>query len=248
MGALSAARKPKRKLAQPRLPKIQHLAIIPDGNRRWAKRHGVPALEGHEKGIQLMGEVLKWCRANKIKTVSFWAFSTENLRRDKQEVEGLFRAFSTRLQKVIQEGEFNKFGVRMRFIGDKSIFPWEVQEGMKRVERETAGNKKYAVNLFVGYSGRPELVHAAKELAKKYKNNPDSIDEKAVASSLWTSELPDPDLIIRTSGEQRLSGFMPFQSAYSELYFSKKLWPDFRKKDLDAAIKEFTARKRRWGK
>lgn len=231
-----------------RLSAIRHLAIIPDGNRRWAKKRGVPALAGHEKGIQLMGEVLKWCRVNKIQMVSFWAFSTENLRRDKKEVEGLFRAFSTRLQKVIQEGNFQKYGVRMRFIGDKSIFPWEVQEGMRRVEKETASNQKYFVNLFVGYGGRPELVHAARQLVKKYKDRPQDINEKALASALWTSDIPDPDLIIRTSGEQRLSGFLPFQSAYSELYFCPKLWPDFSRRDFQAAINEFKRRKRRWGK
>ncbi|MDE1798550.1 MAG: di-trans,poly-cis-decaprenylcistransferase [Candidatus Micrarchaeota archaeon] len=231
-----------------RAPTIRHLAIIPDGNRRWAKKHGVPALAGHERGIQLMGEALKWCRANKIRMVSFWAFSTENLKRDKKEVEGLFRAFSTRLQKVIEEGDFAEYGVRMRFVGDKSIFPWEVRQGMARVERETASNRKYFVNLFVGYGGRPELVRAARELAKKYAHNPNAINEKAFAAALWTSGLPDPDLIIRTSGEQRLSGFLPFQSAYSEYYFSKKLWPEFKQSDLKAAIKEFKARKRRWGK
>ncbi len=230
-----------------RVSTVRHLAIIPDGNRRWAKKRGVPALSGHEKGIALMGRVLKWCRAEKIRTVSFWAFSTENLRRDKKEVEGLFRAFSSRLQKVIQDGNFKKYGVRMRFIGDKSIFPWEVQEGMRRVEKETSSNSKYFVNLFVGYGGRPELVHAAQKLAREFGRHPDQINEKAFASALWTSEIADPDLIIRTSGEQRLSGFLPFQSAYSELYFCPKLWPDFTRADLKAALKEFRARKRRWG-
>lgn len=231
-----------------RLSKVHHVAFIPDGNRRWAKKRGVTAIQGHEAGIRLMGEVLKWCRAHKIKMASFWAFSTENLRRDRQEVDGLFRAFSTRLQKVIQEGDFQKYGVRMRFVGDKSIFPLEMQMGMGRVERETASNSKYVVNLFVGYGGRPELVHAARELAKKYKNNPEKIDEAAFASALWTRDIPDPDLIIRTSGEMRLSGFMPFQSAYSELHFCPKLWPDFKRRDFDAALREFSRRKRRWGK
>ncbi|VVC01818.1 Tritrans,polycis-undecaprenyl-diphosphate synthase (GGDP specific) [uncultured archaeon] len=227
---------------------IYHLAFIPDGNRRWASAHHLPALKGHESGIDRMGEVLKWCRALHIPMVSFWAFSTENLHRDKKEVEGLFRAFETRLQKVIKEGDFAKYGVRMRFIGDRSLFPTQVQIGMQRVENETAKNKKYFVNLFVGYGGRPELVAAAKRLVVKYAHRPKSIDEKVLASCMWTSDIPDPDLIIRTSGEQRLSGFLPFQSAYSELYFCKKLWPDLKKSDVAAAVREFKKRKRRWGK
>ncbi|MCL6089299.1 MAG: polyprenyl diphosphate synthase [Candidatus Marsarchaeota archaeon] len=227
---------------------VRHLAIIPDGNRRWAKRRGLPALAGHERGIERMGDVLKWCRSLGIRTVSFWAFSTENLHRNRAEVEGLFRAFETRLQKVIAEGDFAKYGVRMRFIGDRSIFPQSVRMGMKRVEDETAANSRYFVNLFVGYGGRPELVHMAKLVAKDFAGHPERINEKAVSSRLWTAGLPDPDLIIRTSGEQRISGFLPFQSAYSELYFCKKLWPDIGKKDLQAALKEFRRRARRWGK
>ncbi|VVB57597.1 Tritrans,polycis-undecaprenyl-diphosphate synthase (GGDP specific) [uncultured archaeon] len=229
-------------------PAVHHLAFIPDGNRRWARRRGLPALSGHERGIERMGEVLKWCRALRIRTVSFWAFSTENLHRDRKEVEGLFRAFETRLQKVIRDGNFQKYGVRMRFVGDRSIFPHAVQLGMARVEAETAANSKYLVNLFVGYGGRPELVQMAKRIAKDFANHPERVDERAVAERLWSADIPDPDLIFRTSGEQRLSGFMPFQSAYSELYFCKKLWPDLTKADVAAAVREFRRRKRRWGK
>ena len=227
---------------------IRHLAFIPDGNRRWARAHHLPVLKGHEHGIDRMGDVLKWCRALHIPMVSFWAFSTENIRRDRAEVEGLFRAFETRLQKVIQEGDFAKYGVRMRFIGDRSLFPASVQMGMKKVEDETAKNKKYFVNLFVGYGGRPELVAAARKLVVQYAHKPNAVDERAFSQALWTADLPDPDLIIRTSGEQRLSGFLPFQSAYSELYFIHKLWPDLRKSDVSAAAREFRRRKRRWGK
>ncbi len=227
---------------------VQHLAIIPDGNRRWARRRHLQPIAGHERGIDRMGDVLKWCRSLGIQTVSFWAFSSENLQREREEVQALFRAFETRLQKVIREGEFMKYGVRLRFIGERSMFPRPVQMGMARVEAETAGNDKYHVNLFVGYGGRSELVHMARQIARDFSRNPERIDEKAIAARLWTAGLPDPDLIIRTSGEQRLSGFLPFQSAYSELVFVKKLWPDISKADLRAAVREFMRRKRRWGK
>ncbi len=225
-----------------------HLAFIPDGNRRWAKKHGVPAIAGHEKGIDRMGDVFKWCRQAGIRTISFWAFSSENFERDREEVQGLFKAFETRLGRVMKEAEFDKHQVRVRFIGDRSRFPYAVREGMGNLERQTARFSKYYVNFFVGYGGRPELVHMAKLIAKDFARSPEKIDEQAISSRLWTSGLPDPDLIIRTSGEQRLSGFMPFQSAYSELYFCKKLWPDIGKKDIEAALKEFRRRARRWGK
>ncbi len=225
-----------------------HLAFIPDGNRRWAKRRGVQAIAGHERGIDRMGDVLKWCRTHKIRMVSFWAFSSENFDRDRDEVQGLFNAFETRLQKVMKEAEFDKYEVRVRFIGERSRFPFRIREGMARVERETARFSKYYVNLFIGYGGRAELVQMAKKIVQDYAGRPEKVDEKSISARLWTAGLPDPDLIIRTSGEQRISGFLPFQSVYSELYFCKKLWPDFGKKDLDAALNEFHRRKRRWGK
>lgn len=227
---------------------VHHMAIIPDGNRRWAKKHGLDPLEGHRRGIDLMGEVLKWARAHKVRMVSFWAFSSENFNRDRREVEGLFQAFETNLKKVLQEGNFEKYDVRVRFIGDIGRFPLRIRQGVREVERKTAKHKKYSVNLFIGYGGRAELVQMAKRIANDFTLRSGKIDEKAVAARLWTAGLPDPDLIIRTSGEQRISGFMPFQSAYSELYFCDKLWPDFKKSDFAAALAEFKRRKRRWGK
>ncbi|MFH1306808.1 MAG: polyprenyl diphosphate synthase [Candidatus Micrarchaeota archaeon] len=225
-----------------------HIAIIPDGNRRWAKKHGLDVLRGHEKGIELMGEVLKWCREEKIKMVSFWAFSTENFKRDNEEVKGLFDAFDSRLSKVLKEAEFEKHGVRVRFIGNISRFPLKIREGIKKVESETSKFDKYFVNFFIAYGGRAELISAAKKLAKDFSSSPDKIDEKEFESRLWSSGIPDPDLIIRTSGEIRISGFLPFKSVYSEFYFCEKLWPDFSREDLLEALQEFSKRKRRWGK
>ena len=225
-----------------------HIAFIPDGNRRWAKKRGLTPIEGHRKGINLMGDVLKWARSHKIRMVSFWAFSTENFKRDREEVQGLFEAFETNLKKVLDEADFEKYDVRVRFIGDISRFPHRIQEGVRQVEKKTAHHKKYFVNLFIGYGGRQELVAMAQKIAKDFAFRSGKIDEQAISERLWTSGMPEPDLIIRTSGEHRISGFMPFQSAYSELYFCKKLWPDFRKTDFAKAINEFKRRKRRWGK
>jgi len=224
------------------------MAFIPDGNRRWAKKHGLSVLRGHEKGIDRMGDVLTWCREEGIKMASFWAFSTENFKRDAQEVNALFEAFETRLSKVLREAEFEKHKVKVRFIGNTSLFPKKIQMGIKKVENETAGYGKYFLNLFIGYGGRAELIAASQKLAKDFSKNPSQIGEAEFESCLWTAGLPDPELIVRTSGEMRISGFMPFQSAYSELYFCKKLWPDFSRADFEDAISEFAKRKRRWGK
>ncbi|MFH0927040.1 MAG: polyprenyl diphosphate synthase [Candidatus Micrarchaeota archaeon] len=227
---------------------IEHIAFIPDGNRRWAKQHGLEPILGHEHGIEKMGKVLEWCREEGVKTVSFWAFSTENFNRDMQEVQGLFKAFETRLAKVLREAEFERHKVKVRFIGDISRFPKNIQEGIKKVEKETSKNDKYSLNFFIGYGGRAELVDAAKKLAADFAKNPSKINEKEFEARLWSSGVPDPDLIIRTSGEVRISGFLPFKSAYSEFYFEQKLWPDYEKEDLLAAIEAFEQRKRRWGK
>lgn len=209
---------------------------------------GLPVIEGHRKGIDLMGDVLKWCRKHKIRMVSFWAFSTENFNRDKKEVEGLMREFSGRLEKVMDEADFEKYEVRVRFVGDRSLFPREVSNKMGEIEAKTAAHEKYFVNLFIGYGGRPELVDLARRLVRQFSGHPEKITEEAIRQNLWTSEIPDPDLIIRTSGEQRTSGFLPFQSAYSELYFCPKLWPAMKESDFRAALNDFARRKRRWGK
>lgn len=225
-----------------------HIAFIPDGNRRWAKEHELEALRGHETGIDKMGKVLQWCRDEGIKTVSFWAFSTENFERDAEEVEGLFVAFETRLERVFREAEFEKHKVRVRFIGDISRFPQKIQLGIKKIESDTSKFLDYELNFFIGYGGRAELVNTAKKLAKDFAKNPDAITEEEFEKRLWSHGITDPDLIIRTSGEIRMSGFLPFKSTYSELYFEPKLWPDIELEDLQKALEDFSERKRRWGK
>ncbi|MFN3909670.1 MAG: polyprenyl diphosphate synthase [Candidatus Anstonellaceae archaeon] len=229
--------------------KLNHIAFIPDGNRRWAKEHGLSLIRGHEKGIDKMGEVLKWCQEEKIKYISFWAFSTENFSRDKKEVLGLFKAFKVRLAKILQEAKFEKTKTSVRFIGLKNLFPKEIQKGMERIEEKTKNFSDFYLTLFIGYGGQQELVAAIKEILKNYtKEDIPKIDIALIEKHLWSGFLPDPDLIIRTSGEKRLSGFLPFKSTYSELYFCDKYWPDFSYEDFQKAIEDFYSRIRRWGR
>jgi undecaprenyl diphosphate synthase len=229
--------------------KLTHIAFIPDGNRRWAKKHNLPVIRGHEKGIDKMGQVLKWCQDEKIKHISFWAFSTENFNRDKNEVEALFKAFENRLKKLFEEADFKKSNTSVRFIGMLDKFPKPVFEGMKKIEQQTKNYSDFHLNLFVGYGGRAELIEGVKKILKEHKNiDPDLIDENFIEKNLWSANIPDPDLIIRTSGEKRISGFLPFKSAYSELYFCKKYWPDFSFEDFQKALNDFKRRVRRWGR
>lgn len=223
-----------------------HIAIIPDGNRRWAKRKGIDKRRGYEIGIRHIGDVLKWCRQKRIRMLSMWGFSTENFKRPKDEVGALFELFESNLMKILEEGKesYRKYKVRVRFIGRKDLFPREIREKLEAVEKKTEKNGKYFFNVFLGYGGRQEILDAVNAAVKKGR----AVDEKEFESLLYTSEIPEPDMVIRTSGEWRVSGFLPWQAAYSEWYFSPKLWPDFSKKDFFDALKEYARRKRRYGK
>ena len=229
---------------------IKHIAIIPDGNRRWAQKKGITKQQGYEIGIRKLGYVLKWCRDSDIRMVSLWGFSTENFLRDSAELSMLFETFNQKLSLALaRKAENEKYGVRVRFIGRPDYFPKGIKEKIAAVERETSKYSKYQVNLFFGYGGRNEIIDAVNRIAQDVKAGRRSkIDERGFERYLYTAGIPDPDLIIRTSGEQRLSGFLPWQAAYTELYFAKKLWPDFQKKDFTRAIKWYESRKRRFGK
>jgi len=224
------------------LPK--HIAIIPDGNRRWARRHRKPPLYGHEKGIENIGNVLKWCRRKRIRTLSMWGFSTENFMRNRGEVKGLFELFNRKLSEGLKK-DYAKYGVRVRFLGRISDFPKDVQEKMRNAERDTAKNSKYDLNLMLAYGGRQELLDAVNFLLSSGKRH---VDEKSFERALCTAGISEPDLVIRTSGEVRTSGFLPWHSAYSEYYFSKKLWPDFDKKEFSRALSDYSRRKRKYGR
>ena len=222
----------------------EHIAIIPDGNRRWAKKHKKTIPYAYEKGIDNIGNVLKWCRKYKIKKLTMWGFSTENFMRDRDEIKNLFGLFSKKLTEGLNE-DYKKYKVRVSFLGRISSFPKEVQEKMRKVEEETKEYDKYELNLMLAYGGRNEIMDAVNAaLSKGIKK----MDEKIFSSLLYTKNTSDPDLVIRTSGEMRTSGFLPWQASYSEYYFSEKLWPDFNENEFRKAIREYSRRKRKYGK
>jgi tritrans,polycis-undecaprenyl-diphosphate synthase [geranylgeranyl-diphosphate specific] len=232
-----------RKISFKQLP--NHIAIIPDGNRRWSEKHGKSKQEGYAIGIRHIGDVLKWCKEHDIRMLTMWGFSLENFQRDKQEINALFELFKKNLKKAIESDEKNKHDLRVRFLGRLHLFPKEIQQMIKKAEELSEKNKKYQLNLLLSYGGRAEIVDAINAIIKK---GYEEVDEEIVSSHLYTAGLPDPDLIIRTSGEQRLSGLLPWQSVYSELYFCRKLWPDFGKKDFEVALRHYARRKRRFGR
>lgn len=178
--------------------------------------------------------------------LTMWGFSTDNFQRDRDEIGGLFELFKENLKKAIDSDDKNKDELRVRFFGRTNLFPREIQEMIRKAEELTArGGRKYQLNLLLSYGGREELVDAVNSIIKEGLSE---VDEKVISEHLYTRGLPDPDLIIRTSGEQRLSGLMPWQSCYSEFYFCKKLWPDFSEEDFEAALAEYAHRRRRFGK
>ncbi|MDD5022593.1 MAG: polyprenyl diphosphate synthase [Candidatus ainarchaeum sp.] len=225
--------------------KIEHIAIIPDGNRRWAKEHNISKEEAYAIGIRKIGDVLKWCKEKDVKILTMWGFSLENFKREKGEMLKLFELFKKNLVKAIGSEEKERFDVNVRFLGRINLFPDEIKKMMEKAEEISRKNKKYQLNLLMSYGGRAEILDAVNRMLK---DRIAEVDEKTFSDYLYTKGIPDPDLIIRTSGEKRLSGLLPWQSTYSELYFCDKLWPDFNKNDFLDAIEEFNRRKRRFGK
>lgn len=224
----------------------KHIAIIPDGNRRWARKKGISYKDAYATGIRHIGDVLKWCKELDIPMLTMWGFSTDNAKRDHGEISVLFDLFRKNLQEAIESDDRNKRELRVRFFGRMGIFPRLIRQMIKKAEEMTAGaERRYQLNLLLGYGGREELIDAVNSILKSGMH---TVDEKTISNSIYTKGIPDPDLIIRTSGEQRMSGFMPWQGCYSEFYFSKKLWPDFSKKDFLDAVGEYAKRKRRFGK
>jgi len=223
-----------------------HLGIIMDGNRRWAKSKGLPTLEGHRRGYQKVKEVGRWCKKKGIKVLTVWAFSTENWNRSEKEVNYLMKLLERALSKK-EIAWLNKDGIRLRVIGQKERLNKNLQIAIEKAEETTKNNKEGILNLAISYGGRPEIVETIKKIIKK-KVSLDKINEDLINQNLWTAGLPDPDLIIRTSGELRLSGFLIWQSVYSELFFLKKHWPDFTEKDLDIILADYAQRQRRFGR
>ncbi|HOX30442.1 MAG TPA: polyprenyl diphosphate synthase [Candidatus Paceibacterota bacterium] len=220
----------------------RHLGIIIDGNRRWAKASGKPTLEGHKKGFDSVKTIIEASRKRGIKTLTFFCFSTENWKRSEEEVGYLMNLLETALIDCLKK--FGDEDVRIKVIGQIKRLPDSIQKEIAKVEKATENNKSMLVNLAISYGGRTEIVEAIKSIIKSGVN-PDEITEETVKEHLWTS---DVDLIIRTGGEQRLSGFLLWHAAYSEFLFIKKYWPEFTEADLDAALADYAARSRRFGK
>jgi tritrans,polycis-undecaprenyl-diphosphate synthase [geranylgeranyl-diphosphate specific] len=232
--------------------KLEHIAIILDGNRRWASGKALNPWFGHEKGAEKVEQLLDWCLRLGVESITLYAFSTENFRRPRNEVEEIMRIAGEKFQKILTDERIRKNKVRVKVIGRVSLLPKALQQLIANVEKATQDYDEHFLNIALAYGGRAEIVDAARKIAEKVHEgelSPEKIDEQVFESFLYTSHMSkqDPDLIIRTSGEERLSGFLLWQSAYSELCFLDIYWPDFRLIDLLRAARTFQRRKRRFG-
>lgn len=229
--------------------KLQHIAIIMDGNGRWAAKRGMPRSLGHKKGAERVKEIVQAAGELGVKYLTLYAFSTENWQRSPDEVNDLMDLLRQYLKSELSE--LQKNGVRIVFIGEREMLPADIRASMKRLEVDTQNNDKLTVCIALSYGSRQEIVQAAKKiatLAKRGDIKPEEIDDKMFSDMLYTQGIPDPDLVIRTSGEQRLSNYLLWQVAYAEFYFSEVLWPDFDRTELEKIIENFNKRERRYGK
>lgn len=222
-----------------------------DGNRRFTRQLGMEEGMGHLKGKDKLEEMLGWCLELGIKILTVYAFSTENINRDPEQVEKLMKIFEDNFCKAADDERVHRYKVRIKALGALEKLPEGVRESIRDAEEKTKDYGEYHFNIAIAYGGREELLQAIQRVAKDVKDgilDLEDIDEKAVADRLYTSDLPDPDLILRTSGEERVSNFLIWQLAYSELYFTDVYWPGFRKIDFLRAIRSYQNRHRRWGK
>ena len=227
----------------------KHIAIIMDGNGRWAKKKSLPLTLGHQQGVKTVREIVKYCGKIGVEYLTLFAFSSENANRSKEEVSSLSKLFFLTLQN--EEKKLMKHNVSLEIIGDLSIFSNEIQNKAQKVTQNLSQNTGLKLIIAANYGGRWELFDAAKKFATDcIKNNitPEHTQESAFSEKLATSNHPEVDLLIRTSGEQRLSNFLLWNIAYAELFFSEVLWPDFKPEDIDKAIEAFNHRERRFGK
>ena len=238
----------KREKANAPLKSPRHIAIIMDGNGRWARTHGLPRLKGHERGAATVRAVTEECVAQGVEFLTLYAFSTENWKRPGEEVNGLWALLEHFLE--LELPVMMKNGVRLRMIGRTEELPESTRRKLADTIAATAGNPATTLILALNYSSRTELTDAVRSLctdAAAGRLDPGTITPESIQSRLYTAEYPDPDLLIRTSGEMRLSNFLLWQLSYAEFYITQKLWPDFGKQDLRAAIAEFHKRERRFG-
>lgn len=224
-----------------------HIGFIMDGNGRWAQKRGLPRKFGHKEGAETFRKIARYCKEIGIKYITFYAFSTENWNRPKEEVDAILQLFEQYLEEV---DDFAKDNTRLKFLGDKSAFNPKMQIRMEELEKKSVNFSEMTLMLAMNYGGRADILQSVKKIAEMIENKfikSGNIDENLISSLLYTAGIPDPDLIIRPSGEQRLSNFLTWQSAYSEFYFTNILWPDFTKKDLDKALEDYSSRGRRFG-
>ena len=229
------------------LPVPTHIAIIMDGNGRWAKRRGLPRNAGHKQGAKVFQNICDYCRKIGVKYVTAYAFSTENWKRPQNEVNAIMELLRSYLKEASKQ---TRKDARLLFLGDRTPLADDLQRLMEKVERESANNTGITICIALNYGCRAEIVNSARELARmaaQGKLDPDSIDESLFESYLYTGGIPDPDLLIRPSGELRLSNFLLWQLAYTEFVFQDVLWPDFTTAHLDQAIDQYTKRNRRFG-
>ncbi len=231
-----------------------HMGIILDGNRRYAREKGFDDVTmGHKEGAKKLDDVLQWCSDLGVKIVTIWVFSTENVQRDRGEVDSLLKVIEEKIFELSKSPVIRKNRFKIKALGNLEILPETLKEAIKKSEESTKNNEKHILNIAVGYGGREEIVEAVKRVIKEKKVETaaelaNSISTQDITSHLYTNGIPDPDLIIRTSGEIRLSGFLLWQSAYSEFYFCDALWPAFRKIDFLRAIRSYQHRGRRFGR
>lgn len=226
----------------------RHIAIIMDGNGRWAQKRFMPRAMGHQAGVKTVRKIVEYCATHDIEVLSLFAFSSENWRRPETEVSLLMSLFMATLQREVNKLDRNN--IRLKFIGDRTAFPEKLQEKMAEGEAQTANNTALTLVIAANYGGHWDMCQAFKQVSEKVVNGEiaiSDINERLINQHLSTSSLPDPDLFIRTGGEQRVSNFMLWQLAYTEMYFTHTLWPDFDQAALEEAIKSFQGRQRRFG-
>ena len=238
-----------RGLKPEKMPK--HIALIMDGNRRFSKLQGnIDVVKGHEIGVDTLEKVLDWSIELGIEIITAYAFSTENFNRPEHEVEGLMNLFVVNFKRLVTHEKIHRNEVRVKVVGRTELLPDNVKEAINEAEESTKHYTKRLFNIAIGYDGRLEIIDSFKKIIKDVQDGKisiDDVDEDLVSKNLYTEGLDDPNLIIRTSGEERLSGFLLWQSSYSELYFCETLWPELRKVDFIRAIRSYQARDRRFG-
>jgi tritrans,polycis-undecaprenyl-diphosphate synthase [geranylgeranyl-diphosphate specific] len=247
--SLAAERTLLRRVEGDEVP--EHIAIIMDGNRRFARQSGMTPVEGHEAGRDTLEDVVDWCLEIGVEVLTVYAFSTENFDRQPEEVEALMDLFEANFYDMAEDERVHEHGIRVQAIGRTRDLPERVREAIDYAEEKTADYDSYHYNIAVAYGGRQEILSAIRSIAEDVQDgelDPEEITEKHVDRNLYTSPHPDPDLILRTSGEERISNFLLWQLAYSELYFADVNWPDLRKVDFLRAIRDYQRRQRRYGR